>query len=233
MDEKKASNSLIGLLTIMATLRSAGGCPWDAAQTSRTLRPYLLEEAHEVLEAINDGHPSEICEELGDLLLQIVFLARIFEENKEFDFGDVVDSIKEKLIRRHPHVFSPEKLQNSPDVEHQWQAIKNRERRLTRKHESSFLDRIPQTLPSLAKAGKIIAHLSRFNPEESELFRSNLLLSLLPLFKNICREPSTVAFNEEELGKMLLFLIDAGYRNHLDAEEALRLMISRLETKKI
>ena len=107
-----SSQALERLLEIMATLRSPEGCPWDAKQTPKSLKPFLLEETYEVLEAIDHGDPGGIRDELGDLLLQVVFQARIFEERGDFDFSDVAGAISEKLIRRHPHVFERGKTES-------------------------------------------------------------------------------------------------------------------------
>ena len=105
MTQKNPHNGIDLLLEIMSTLRGPGGCPWDAEQTPESLAPYILEEACELIDAIEAGDKNEIMDELGDLLLQVVFQARIFEENGLFDFDDVANTISEKLIRRHPHVF--------------------------------------------------------------------------------------------------------------------------------
>src|SRR5512135_1052243 len=111
----KKKRTVHGLLGIMAKLRSPSGCPWDKEQTEQTLKKFLIEEAYEALEAIEEGSSASLMEELGDLLLQIIFLSRIAEERGEFDFSDVVHTLAEKLIRRHPHVFPPaEKDQGMP-----------------------------------------------------------------------------------------------------------------------
>jgi len=104
----RSAETIDALLAIMTRLRGPGGCPWDREQTLRSLRPYLLEETYEVLEAIEGGDPREHCEELGDLLLQIVFQAELAREAGQFDFADVAEAIRQKLVRRHPHVFGPQ-----------------------------------------------------------------------------------------------------------------------------
>src|SRR5512145_61775 len=112
------------LVEIMTRLRGEGGCEWDRAQTHETLRQYLLEEAHEVLDAIGDGDPALLCEELGDLLLQILFHCRIAEEAGEFAIDDVVASIAAKMVRRHPHVFGNASASTPEAVSRQWDHIK-------------------------------------------------------------------------------------------------------------
>jgi MazG family protein len=135
---------------IMDRLRDPGGCPWDREQTLASLAPYLLEEAHEVAEAVAADDPKKLCEELGDLLLQVVFMARIGRENGWFSIDDVCDGISEKMIRRHPHVFSDREVADSGEVVRNWEDIKRDERA----HEptSSVLDGVPAALPGLLKA---------------------------------------------------------------------------------
>ncbi len=129
MSTLRASQALGRLVEIMALLRAPEkGCPWDAEQTPESLLPYLVEETHEVLEAIETGDPAAIREELGDLLLQIVFQARIFEERGEFDMAAVSETIVEKLIRRHPHVFADQTDRDPQALAAQWERIKAAEK---------------------------------------------------------------------------------------------------------
>ena len=134
----------------MDRLRDPGGCPWDRKQTLSTLAPYLLEEAHEVAEAVAADEPAKLREELGDLLLQIVFMARIGRENGWFDLDDVCDGISEKMVRRHPHVFGDREVEDADEVIRNWEEIKREERA----HEvgGSVLDGVPAALPGLLKA---------------------------------------------------------------------------------
>ena len=125
----RASESLERLLGIMARLRAPDGCPWDREQTIATLRPYLLEETYEVLEAIDSGDRREHCEELGDLLLQIVFHAQLAREAGEWEFADVADAISNKLHSRHPHVFGDAKVEGAEGVMKQWAALKKIEKK--------------------------------------------------------------------------------------------------------
>jgi MazG family protein len=138
------------LRAIMDRLRDPGGCPWDREQTLETLAPYLLEEAHEVADAVAARDPGKLCEELGDLLLQIVFMARIGRENGWFDLDDVADTISDKMVRRHPHVFADREVSGAAEVIRNWEDIKRDERA----HEpaSSALDGVPASLPALLKA---------------------------------------------------------------------------------
>jgi len=141
------------LLQLMDRLREPGGCPWDREQTTADLKSYLLEEAYEVLEAIESGDPSALREELGDLLFQIVFLARIAKEEGQFTADDVAAAVTEKMIRRHPHVFGDSEAATSGEVLRQWEEIKKRERRDS--PSRSALDGIPKGLPALLAAQRL------------------------------------------------------------------------------
>jgi len=139
------------LVKIMTDLRSEGGCPWDREQTHQTLKPYVIEETYEVLEAIDEGKPEKLREELGDLLLQVIFHAQLASENNQFTVDDVIDSISEKLIRRHPHVFSDTIVSGVSGVLENWEKIKKTE--MPGERESA-LDGVPKDLPALMKAAK-------------------------------------------------------------------------------
>ncbi|MCG0275802.1 MAG: nucleoside triphosphate pyrophosphohydrolase [Thermosediminibacteraceae bacterium] len=141
------------LIDIMARLRGENGCPWDKAQTPETLKPFLLEEAYEVINAIDCGNPDELSEELGDLLLQIVFLSRIAEEKGDFSFNEVVNGICEKMIRRHPHIFGEKQLKTAAEVLKNWEEIKKEEKEVESYAET--MDKIPETFPALMRAYKV------------------------------------------------------------------------------
>jgi MazG family protein len=134
----------------MDRLRDPDGCPWDREQTLATLAPYLLEEAHEVAEAVAADDPTKLCEELGDLLLQVVFMARIARENGWFELDDVCNGISDKMVRRHPHVFAEREVEDAAEVIRNWEDIKRDER--AREETSSVLDGVPAALPALLKA---------------------------------------------------------------------------------
>jgi ATP diphosphatase len=159
----KASRDISELLTLMAALRTTGsGCPWDLEQSFETIAPYTLEEAYEVADAIGRGDLGDLRDELGDLLLQVVFHARMAEERGAFDFGDVVLSITEKLIRRHPHVFGDARGLSPDAVKSLWEEIKaveKVERQAARPHKDDgrqgALAGVPVTLPALTRALKL------------------------------------------------------------------------------
>src|ERR1044072_3688133 len=155
-----ARDRLDRLVEIMRTLRAPGGCPWDREQTPASLRPFVLEETYEVLEAIEHGTPQDLCEELGDFVFEAVFLAHMHEEAGHFSIVDVVDGIADKLVRRHPHVFERGDGQDaltSGQVVERWEALKEGERALAGKQApeqkvKTTLSGVPKTLPALLRA---------------------------------------------------------------------------------
>ncbi len=152
MEMIKKTKGIDRLLNIMARLRAQDGCKWDRQQSPKTLKLFILEEAYELLDAIDSNSPTDIRDEMGDLLLQIVFLSQIFTERELFNFNDVATAISDKMIRRHPHVFGSERDIN----QHQrWEEIKSQER--SEQGKTSLLrNRIPLTLPALKTSAKII-----------------------------------------------------------------------------
>ena len=148
------------LVNLVDILRGENGCPWDREQTRETLKPMLVEEAFEVIEALD--RPPELCEELGDLLFQVVFHARIAKERGEFEIEDVVRGIREKMVRRHPHVFGADRLSTSAEVLVSWEAIKKSEKAATGDAgPRSLLDGIPQSLPALYRAWQLSSKAAR------------------------------------------------------------------------
>jgi XTP/dITP diphosphohydrolase len=149
--------ALLELVAVMDRLRGPGGCPWDAEQTHASLAGYLLEEAHEAVEAIDHGDLDALREELGDVLLQVVFHARVAQEQPDgWDVDDVARGIIAKLIRRHPHVFADETVSGASEVEANWDAIKQAE-----KQRESILDGVPVALPALARAAKLVGRADK------------------------------------------------------------------------
>jgi len=158
----KPSQDIATLIDIMAALRTPGtGCPWDLKQNFASIAPYTIEEAYEVADAIARGDLDHLCEELGDLLLQVVYHARMAQEAQVFDFGDVVLAITEKMIRRHPHVFGDAKGVSTDAVEDLWQRLKAEERASRGPERGGALDGVPVTLPALTRALKLQEKASR------------------------------------------------------------------------
>lgn len=152
--------SLVPLVEIMRRLRGEGGCPWDRKQTHESLRTYIVEEAYEVVQAIDDGDYDELCEELGDMLLQIAFHSQIASESGKFDVGDVIAGVVEKLTRRHPHVFGDVEARDSKTVLRNWERIKQREK-AGDEGPASVVDNVARALPALMRAVKVQAKASR------------------------------------------------------------------------
>lgn len=203
----------------MARLRGPDGCPWDAEQDHRSLRPYLLEEAYEVAEALDSGEAEKTCEELGDLLLQIVFHAQIAAEEGEYDIEDVARGINEKLIYRHPHVFSDVHVNGSGDVLRNWEQLKKKEKEDTRK---SVLDGLPAAMPALQAATKIQKKASRvgFDWEDREGPDAKIDEELDELHEAIDNDDR--AAMERELGDLLFAICNLARFLNIDAESALR-----------
>lgn len=171
MDKKRAD--IDKLIRLVEQLRGDNGCPWDREQTRETLKPMLVEEAFEVLDALDAEDPVELKEELGDLLFQIVFHAQIAKERGEFDLADVIDRSREKMVRRHPHVFAGADLRTAEDVLKNWEDIKAAEKGApSRSHPdsgTSLLDGIPRKLPALHRAHQMTAKASRVGFDWSSL----------------------------------------------------------------
>ena len=201
-----SSRTFVKLLDIMATLRGDKGCHWDKEQDHLTLRPYLLEETYEVLETIEDGEMHKLCEELGDLLLQIVFHAQIAKENGCFEMADVLQSINEKMIRRHPHVFADVQVANSAQVLDNWEKIKAMEKKDEKK--ASILDGVPKHLPALMLAYKIQQKAAKvgFDWEKAEAAWLKVQEELAEVGEALGKGEKTEI--EEELGDLLFALVN-------------------------
>lgn len=160
MDTDRLAVAIRSLVELVARLRGPGGCPWDAKQTDSTIKIYLLEEAYEVLDALEGSSPEEVCSELGDLLFQILFLAQLASERGEFDFNEVVEGITEKMTRRHPHVFGNTRVESAEDVSSNWVKIKRAEKGKP-KNTSFLLQSIPSGLPALLRAHRLSERASK------------------------------------------------------------------------
>ncbi len=156
----RTAEKFLALLEIISRLRAPDGCPWDKKQTPQTFKQYLVEETHELLDAINDNNPGHVCEELGDLLFQVIFLNNLYQEKKLFSLSDVIDSISAKMIRRHPHVFGNETVSSEQELRQQWQSIKTQEN--NQKGQTRHpLDSIPKSLPALRRAQQVADRVAR------------------------------------------------------------------------
>lgn len=209
------------LLQIVAILRGPEGCAWDRAQTPASLTPYLMEEAYEVVESIQDGDPQRLKEELGDLLLHIVFQSDIARENRQFTMAEVLKNINAKLIRRHPHVFGDLQTDNVQTIKQNWEAIKLNEGR------NSLMEGLPRTLPALLQARRVQERASQvgFDWENIAGVREKLSEEIQELDAAIAKgDREAVA---EELGDLLFTIVNLGRFLNLDPEEALRRAVNK------
>ena len=208
------------LIEIVDTLMGDNGCPWDKVQTRESLKPYLIEEAYEVLEALDTNDPEKIKDELGDLLYQVLFHAKISSLNGEFDIRDVMNSLNEKMVRRHPHVFEKGQLNTPDQVVKQWEEIKKEER--NQANQKSILDSIPINLPSLLRAQKLQKKAAKegFDWDQvSDVF--NKLDEEITEFKKAVLEGKDKDI-QSEVGDILFVIVNIAKFNKIDAEEALR-----------
>jgi ATP diphosphatase len=214
------------LQAIMARLRATGGCPWDREQTLSSLRPYLVEETYEVLDEMDrvgqGGSWRELCEELGDLLFQIVFHAQLASELGEFELADVAAAISEKITRRHPHVFGDVQVAGAEQVLQNWARLKAEERRLKTGSTGSVLDGVPSAAPSLLRAERLTEKASRIGfdwPDVSGVLRK-LQEELLELEEAMGQKDKAAV--EHELGDVLFSLANLARHLAIPAEDALR-----------
>lgn len=207
------------LVRVIARLRDPqGGCPWDLEQTHASLKPYIIEEAHELIDAIDEG-PDKIKEELGDVLLQVVLHSQVARDNGSFDIADVVRGITEKMIARHPHVFGETKVSGSAQVLQNWEQIKNAQSK-----RESVLDGVPRSLPGLLRAHKLGEKVAKvgFDWENLEGVGLKILEEQGELLEQLRHEEQDRTKQREELGDLLFSLAQLARMLGFDAEEALR-----------
>lgn len=221
------AQKFLELVNIMTKLRGENGCPWDKEQTHESIRQYCIEEAYEVVEAIDQKDKKALCEELGDLLLQVVFHAQLSKDSGGFQIGDVLDSINGKMIRRHPHVFQAENgddaVKTSGDVIEKWAQIKKKEGR------KFVLDGIPKSLPALLKAtrmGEKVANVG-FDWDHTEEVEKKVLEELAEL-KEVLHDPVK---KEEEFGDLLFTLCHWARHAGIDPETALMKTNAKFEKR--
>jgi XTP/dITP diphosphohydrolase len=199
---KKKSPAINDLLKVMARLRSPNGCPWDREQNHKSLRWHAVEEVYELIDAIETGDDHEMVEELGDLLLQVVFHCQLALERSAFNFEDVARHITDKLIRRHPHVFGKLKVKDVDEVWANWEKIKHTEKHGTRHARPSALDGIPKHLPALLRAEKLMKKARRAKLVGNRSGKNKL--------------------TRDNLGKRLFELVVTAQAKGWSAEDALR-----------
>ena len=232
----QTNKNLGRLVEIMTLLRSERGCPWDREQTYQSLKPYAIEETYEVLEAIDSGNMDKLQEELGDLLLQVVFLAQLAMEQNQFTIDDVVDTICEKLIRRHPHVFGTTKVAGVAGVLENWEKIKQTEKPGER---PSAIDGIPKDLPALMKAEKLQHKAAKvgfdwgdlegpLNKAKEEFGEFEEVLHSQPLARKDRLDQDRL---EDEFGDILFSLVNVGRFFEINPEIALLRTIDKFSRR--
>lgn len=228
MPSPDAGQRFIELLTIMGRLRGEGGCPWDRAQTRDGLRPFLVEETHEVLEALDAGDPAALKEELGDLLFQVVFHTEIASERGEFSMGDLLAALVAKMVRRHPHVFGDRTLDTPAEALAQWEAIKQSEANGARR---SVLHGIPRSLPGLLRAQRIQQRAARvgFDWPDPGAALDKVREETDELARALREEPTVRA--REEVGDLLFAVVNVARLAGIDPEASLQGAIERFRTR--
>jgi len=211
------TRSFEGLRAIIARLRAPeGGCPWDLEQTHETLKRFLLEEAYEALDALDEGEPHRMAEEMGDLLMQVVLHAQVAEDNGEFTIEDVFDGIAAKLVRRHPHVFGDVVVEGAGDVVRNWEALKKDER-----PDAPLLDAVPKAMPALAQAQSVLGRASKAGlapppPEAGAVAAAVASLAA-----------TAGAAAADAFGDLLFGIVALARARDVDAEETLRMAVRR------
>lgn len=225
MTENSTNNSFLKLIKLMETLRKKnGGCPWDLKQTHISLKPSLIEETYEVIEAIDDNDADKLKEELGDLLFQVIFHCQIAKDNKAFTIEDVLQTVCEKMVRRHPHVFEGKKVNGVQDVLNNWEKIKSGEKPKTKK---SILDGIPKSMPAMMRAQRIQDRASRvgFDWNHVEDIFSKLDEEF-DEFKKAYKKKDSKGM-EEELGDLFFVLVNIARFLEKDPETVLSKTIGK------
>ena len=240
----EAEHAMGELLALMARLRDPeNGCPWDREQTFATIAPYTIEEAYEVADAIEHGDREHLREELGDLLFQVVFHARMAEEHGWFDFSEVANGIREKLVRRHPHLFAGATLA-AQDLMRVWEEQKAQERAAARARSSAtqtgtVLAGVPRALPALTRAAKLGRRAARvgFDWPEAQAVRAKVLEELHEVDDALAHaeaSPERAPAAQElsgELGDLLFTIVNWSRHLHIDAEAALRAANDKFERR--
>ena len=203
------------LVAVIARLRGPDGCPWDKEQTHASLRIHLLSECYEVLEALDGNDSDKLCEELGDLLLQIVLHAQIAADNGKFEIGDVIKGINTKIIHRHPHVFGDGQAATAEEVMHNWEALKQEEK----EGETSVLEGVPKQMPALAYAYEISRRAVRVGFEWENL--EGVIDKLLEEIREI-KDAESREEKAREFGDLLFTLVNFARWQEIDSESALR-----------
>ena len=203
------------LVDIIARLRAPDGCPWDRKQTHASLRENLLEECYEVLHTLDEGDSGKLCEELGDLLMQVVLHSQIATEAGEFELGDVISSINAKLIHRHPHIFGSQKVKGAEEVAHNWEVLKQEEREAG----TSILDSVPKQMPALGYSQEIQRRVAQVGFDWEDI--DGVIDKLAEEVSEYKRAESQER-RAQEFGDLLFTLVNIARRQGVDLEAELR-----------
>jgi nucleoside triphosphate diphosphatase len=225
-DSKKSGEEFTKLVELISRLRAPGGCPWDREQTHDTLKPMMLEEAYEVVEAIDEGNDEELLGELGDLLLQVVFHSQIATEEHRFTVAEVIERISTKMIRRHPHVFGDDTAQTAGEVLRNWEAIKQAELEAKGKRtdDGSMLDSVSTKLPAVMEAFQMTTKVSRvdFDWPDVPSVLEKLDEEVDELKQAIAGETPTHKDIAAEVGDLLFVAVNVARLLGIDPESALK-----------
>jgi tetrapyrrole methylase family protein/MazG family protein len=227
-EERPFSPGVNAIFEVVKRLRAPDGCPWDREQTHESLRPYLLEEAYELLEAIDSGDDAKIKEELGDLLLQVAMHAEIADSESRFDAADISEAVAEKMVKRHPHVFGTTKVANADDVLRNWEHQKAHEARKSGREDESVVDRVPVTLPALAWALGLQKRAARVG------FDFDSPVNTAEAVAEEARELAGAADPRqtfEEMGDLLFAVVSLARRLKVNPEDALRVAGQRFRDR--
>jgi tetrapyrrole methylase family protein / MazG family protein len=217
------------LVETVETLRGPNGCPWDKEQNHLTLRKYLIEESYEVVDAIDHGSPAKLEEELGDVLLQVLLHAQIASEAGQYDISDVCEKIRQKLLRRHPHVFGEVEVSGVEDVLHNWEEIKSKEP--GREAILSAIDGVPNSLPALMRASEISKRAARVGFEWPSM--DGVVDKLMEETEELKQAIKSGDGDKikHEIGDLLFTIVNIARWSKIDPEESLREMLGRFQTR--
>jgi MazG family protein len=234
-DSAAAAARFQQLVEIMRTLRSEHGCAWDRQQTLRTLRPFVLQETYELLDALDRGDHDSLKHELGDFLFEAVFLAQICEEEGRFSIADSIQSIADKLIRRHPHIFDPDgKASLTPkEVKQQWEEIKSKERRDAGEGDKTLLSGVPRSMPSLLRAFELSTRAAQvgFDWKAQGDVIDKAEEEIKELREAVANGGGASEHAEEEFGDLLFSLVNVARKLGIEPEAALRVANDKFQRR--
>ncbi len=211
------------LIRVVRRLRAPNGCPWDRVQTHATLKPYMVEEVYEALEAIDDKDHKKLAEELGDMLLHVVMHAEMGREEKKFTIEDVIKSISAKMIRRHPHVFGNKKVKSVEEVWKRWEEIKAGEVKGKSDEVKGILESVPNALPALYRADKVQRRAARVGFDWNSVAGAwSKVHEEEKEIKSLLKKPRKMTRIKEEIGDLLFAVVNVARKLDIDAEEALQ-----------